>query len=353
MPRPAKGPLAVIRATAPIRVCDVGCWTDTWFARHGAVFNIAVSPLAEATLTVHARASAGPDERVRLHAADLGEPYAVCEPGPPWGPHPLLEAAIAAVEPPRELRLEIELRGGAPPGAGTGTSAAVSVALLGALDALRPRPRTPREIAALAHQVETERLGRQSGIQDAIASACGGLSYIAIDAYPHAAVTAVVPPRHVLAALDERLLLVYLGRSHDSSALHEAVIARLADAGPDAPALEALRRTAAPARDAVLAGDFAALGRAMIECSEAQGRLHPALVGPGAQQAIEIARAHGALGWKVNGAGGDGGSLTLLCRDAAHAGALSGELVAAAPGLRRVEVRVSRGLFVLRSEASG
>ena len=30
---------------------------------------------------------------------------------------------------------------------------------------------------------------------------------------------------------------------------------------------------------------------------------------------IEIAQAHGALGWKVNGAGGDGGSLTILCNE--------------------------------------
>jgi len=31
------------------------------------------------------------------------------------------------------------------------------------------------------------------------------------------------------------------------------------------------------------------------------------------QRIIEIAKEHGALGWKVNGAGGDGGSITLLC----------------------------------------
>jgi len=30
---------------------------------------------------------------------------------------------------------------------------------------------------------------------------------------------------------------------------------------------------------------------------------------------IEIARQHGALGWKVNGAGGEGGSITILCGD--------------------------------------
>ncbi|HLE51418.1 MAG TPA: hypothetical protein VI755_05125, partial [Anaerolineales bacterium] len=46
---------------------------------------------------------------------------------------------------------------------------------------------------------------------------------------------------------------------------------------------------------------------------QAQGRLHPALISPEAQKVIAIAREHGALGWKVNGAGGDGGSITLLC----------------------------------------
>ena len=41
-------------------------------------------------------------------------------------------------------------------------------------------------------------------------------------------------------------------------------------------------------------------------------RGHPALVSAEAQQLIELAQEHGALGWKVNGAGGDGGSLSLL-----------------------------------------
>jgi D-glycero-alpha-D-manno-heptose-7-phosphate kinase len=33
---------------------------------------------------------------------------------------------------------------------------------------------------------------------------------------------------------------------------------------------------------------------------------------------IEIAKAHGAEGWKVNGAGGDGGSLAILCGAQSH-----------------------------------
>ena len=51
----------------------------------------------------------------------------------------------------------------------------------------------------------------------------------------------------------------------------------------------------------------------MIANTEAQGRLHPELIGADASRVIDIAREHGAWGWKVNGAGGEGGSLTLLC----------------------------------------
>jgi len=28
-----------IHSEAPVRICDIGGWTDTWFAQHGAVFN--------------------------------------------------------------------------------------------------------------------------------------------------------------------------------------------------------------------------------------------------------------------------------------------------------------------------
>jgi len=86
----------------------------------------------------------------------------------------------------------------------------------------------------------------------------------------------------------------------------------LEDAGPDAEKLRILRRTPARARDALFAGDFGALGRVMIENTEAQANLHPDLVSRKHQAVIDVARRFGALGWKVNGAGGDGGSVTLL-----------------------------------------
>jgi D-glycero-alpha-D-manno-heptose-7-phosphate kinase len=348
-------PLAVVNSVAPTRVCDNGCWTDTWFAGHGQVFNIAVDPHAEVQVAVWPRGDTPEAERIVLHAENFAERYPVAREAPPWGRHPLLEAAIASMKVPRDLRLEVTIHSEAPAGAGTGTSAAVTVALVGALDALTPGRLSPHEVAAAAQRVETEMLHRQCGIQDQLASAYGGINFIDMLAYPHASVSPIEVPDPVWWELERRLLLVYLGRSHDSSALHETVIRSLENAGPDSPAIVGLRRTASRSRDALHAGDFTALGRAMVESTDGQGRLHPALVGTEARKVIAIARSHGALGWKVNGAGGEGGSITLLCDErSSRRRALVRAIEAADPAFRHVPTRLSRhGLRVWRQPLAG
>ena len=50
----------------------------------------------------------------------------------------------------------------------------------------------------------------------------------------------------------------------------------------------------------------------MIANTEAQRALHPALIGTDASRVIDCLQCSGALGWKVNGAGDEGGSLTIL-----------------------------------------
>jgi D-glycero-alpha-D-manno-heptose-7-phosphate kinase len=356
---PAPQPLVIINSLAPIRICDTGGWTDTWFAQHGSVFNIAVSPFAEVQVAVFPTSESGPG--ITLHAENHDDRYRI-DRSKRWGKHPLLEAAVEYMRVAVNLCLEISLYSQAPSGASTGTSAAVTVALVGALDALRsghlrsgplqpgplqsgqltPGRLTPHEVATAAHRIETELLGQQSGIQDQLASAYGGINYIEMSEYPRASVWPIRVPEATEWELERRLALIYLGKSHRSSELHERVIAGLESAGPDHPPLEDLRRAAARSRDALAAGDFAALGAAMIDNVEAQARLHPDLIGREAARVIEIARAHGALGWKVNGAGGAGGSLTLLCGDRSTAKrALLREIEQEDPGFKNIPIRLS------------
>jgi D-glycero-alpha-D-manno-heptose-7-phosphate kinase len=309
-------PLFIINSIAPIRICDNGGWTDTWFAGHGQILNIGVYPYAEVQIAVYPCEER--ESRIVIYAENYGERYAVV-PEKHWDKHPLLEAAIEYMSLPKDLSFEVTIYSEAPGGASTGTSAAVTVALIGGLDMLTPGRMTPHEVASAAHRIETDLLGLQSGIQDQLCSAYGGINYIEMFQYPHASVSPIQIPNATWWELERRLALIYLGKSHHSSSVHEMVIRSLENAGPDCQQLNDLRNTAARSRDALYADDFSALGAAMIENTQAQSRLHPALISAEAARVIEIAKAHGALGWKVNGAGGDGGSLTILCDSIAQA----------------------------------
>ncbi|NQU45100.1 GHMP kinase [bacterium] len=307
----------VINAVAPIRVCDLGGWTDTWFAGTGAVFNISVYPYAEVQLFVH---ETRPDSepRIIINAENFGDRYQVESHREEYGRHPMLEACIDIMDLPDNLSFEVNLYSEAPAGCSTGTSAAVSVALLGALDLLTPGLRTPHEVAALAHRVETEKLGLQSGIQDQLCSAHGGVCFIEMFQYPLSSVSQIVVPNSVWWELERRLCLVFLGNAHSSSDVHKQVIAGLECHDADKSVLEPLRRAAHSGKNALYVGDFKGLGQAMIDNTEGQKMLHPALVSIDAEAVIDLARRHGAVGWKVNGAGGEGGSLTILFGPESH-----------------------------------
>ncbi len=305
--------IRIINSVAPIRICDNGGWTDTWFAEHGKIFNIGVYPYAEAQIEIFAHDAR--HQRIIIEAENFGDRYELEPDRKGWNKHPLLEAAIEYMTIPNDYSFRVTLFSEAPAGASTGTSAAVTVALIAALDRITPGQRTAHEIAYAAHHIETSMLGLQCGIQDQLCSAYGGINFIEMHKFPHAAVSPIQPSNAVWWELERRLTLIYLGTPHSSSDIHKKVIRDLENAGPECEQLRELRLTAGRSRDAVYAGDFAGLGKAMIDNTDAQERLHKDLVGPDTLRIIEIARAHNALGWKVNGAGGDGGSVTLLCGD--------------------------------------
>lgn len=348
-----QGPIRIISSVAPIRIADFGGWTDTWFAKFGRVLNIAVYPLAQVQMRVFPRDEDRPV--LTIYAENYGERYTLDSVGGTYDRHPLLEAAIDFMAIPPHLALEIDIFSEAPAGASTGTSAAVSVALIGALDLLTPGRLTPHEVARAAHRIETERLHQQCGVQDQLSSAFGGINFIEILDYPHAIVSPVQVPEAVAWELDTRLSLVFLGQSHSSSKVHELVISELENAGPDAEKLRPLRRTPLRARDALCSRDFVAFGRAMIENTEAQANLHPGLVSPQHQAVIEVAKKFDALGWKVNGAGGDGGSVTILGSSKSAASREMLQAIAAeVPGTQSIPIHLaSHGLRVWDSPGDG
>jgi D-glycero-alpha-D-manno-heptose-7-phosphate kinase len=291
-----------IDVSAPVRICDLGGWTDTWFGGPGRVLNVAVRP----GVTVSIRELDGEPGVVVLGVESSSR---------------LAGAAIAMSPPPADRAFEIVVHAAVPPGSGAGTSAAAAVALLVALAEVRGDPWSAHEVARDAHRLEIEHLGLESGVQDQLSAAFGGMNFIEIDAYPDAEVQRL-PDWDELGA---RLSLVFVGHAHDSSSVHREVI-RHVRSRPSS-AFDRLRDAAVAAHDAVLARDLRAFGTAMIDNTEAQRSLHSDLVGVDARRVIVLAASHGALGWKVNGAGGDGGSLTILSPSSKAKGELEAAVV--------------------------
>lgn len=310
---------SAVRATAPVRVADVGGWTDTWFGSPGQVCHVAVGPGVE----VEGRLTPEHPGVVRIVAPDVGLDERI-DPDAPGGAHPLLGHAVGASVDRLELvavpGMELVVRSAVPPGASLGTSAAVVVAILGAVHALLGADLAPADAAVLAHQVEVDRVGRQSGVQDQWAAALGGAGLLAIGPYPEVRHRHLELAASTVAALGERTVTVVFG-PHDSSKVHAEVINHIV--GCSGEAHDRARRTlgrlsslATDAAAALEAGDVAAWAGVLAASTEAQAELHPGLVGPRHRAAIDAARRLGAIGWKVNGAGGDGGSLTVVLGDA-------------------------------------
>ncbi|MEO6988267.1 MAG: GHMP kinase [Aquihabitans sp.] len=329
----------------PVRVADVGGWTDTWFGSPGRVCHLAVGPAVRVVATLEPRppGDLGP---VHLLAPALAVDHHIApsvdggwaDPDP--GVDPLLEHAVGAVLEnallPEHLGIEVTVTSAVPPGASLGTSAAVVVGVLSALDRLvGGGERTPAELAVLAHQVETERAGRESGVQDQWAAAAGGCGLLTIGAYPHATHERIDLAPSTVRELGERLVTVVLG-AHDSSAVHAQVINDVVGCdGEDhertRQALRDLAKLAGEAAAALRSGDVDRWAEALVEATDAQARLHPELVGEAHRRAIDVAKAQGAVGWKVNGAGGAGGSLTCVTGPGRSAHDLIAELRAVDP----------------------
>jgi D-glycero-alpha-D-manno-heptose-7-phosphate kinase len=336
-----KKPLGIFHARAPLRINDIGGWTDTWFTGEGKVLNMAVNPAVEVQVKTYKNEKNRAD-RVLVHADNYGEKFRMIPESPASVPHPLLQFAISSLTIPTDLELEIHINAQVPAGISTGTSASVCVALLGVLDLLTHRGSNVEEIASLAHRVETEKLKQQSGIQDQICAAHGGICFIHIHNYPHSDVEKLKLEKKVWEDLDRRVCLVYLGKPHRSSSVHEKVIALLEAGAPGFEQLDKMKNLAIRARSFLIRGDLEAYGQAMVLNNECQRALYKKLISAEADRISAIARKYRAQGWKVNGAGGQGGSVTVLASaDDGLRRRMLGEVNSLGGGIRTIPVSLS------------
>ena len=169
----------------------------------------------------------------------------------------------------------------------------------------------PYEVARESQALEVEELGLECGVQDQLASAYVGVNYMDVT-YPHARVSPVALSAGTLCELEDRFVLVYTGRSHFSSEMHEKVIAEY-EAGHNRQYFQRLTECGVRGKESLLSGDLEAFAETMNQNWEAQKALHPDITTPEIEALHQAATAAGAIGFKANGAGG-GGTVTILAQ---------------------------------------
>ena len=294
----------VIFSRAPVRICDIGGWTDTWFYPKGAVFNICIDLYSYIRIVpnnLNCINIISENLNLRAEIQDLNEiSYD--------GNLDLVKAAVKRMN--IEKGIDIYIRTEAPPGCGTGTSASVAVALIAALARFSRKNLTPREIAKLAHELEIDELKLESGVQDQYAAAFGGINFMEID-YPSVKASQIKLDNDKICRLENQLILVYLS-SRSSNEMHKAVITNYKNNdATTVNSLEQIKDCAYEMKDAINSESLSLMGKIMNKNWKAQKNLHPSMVNPIIKKIEKLAENHGAIGFKLNGAGG-GGSATIL-----------------------------------------
>jgi D-glycero-alpha-D-manno-heptose-7-phosphate kinase len=191
------------------------------------------------------------------------------------------------------------------PGTGLGSSSAVAVGLVQALATFLGMSLSPAEVAEAASVIEIERLGMPIGRQDQYASAFGGLNTIEFMADGVTVRPLEIAP-DLARELGARLMLFATGRSRNSaSILHQ----QQEDTRANPAVVERLHRLKSLAHEMRQAlfdeklDDFGGL----LDRAWREKRALSANISTGAiDRWYEAARAAGALGGKITGAGGGG-----------------------------------------------
>ncbi len=209
-----------------------------------------------------------------------------------------------------DRRLEISTMGDIPSdGSGLGSSSTVTVGLLNALYLYLGTPHDQATLAREACDIEMNVLGKPIGKQDQYIAAFGGQRFIqfcpdeAVDVAPLA-----VDPG-VLRAFGRRLMLFNTSVSRKA----ESVLAEQSQRTEvNMNALHAMKQLALEARSALQAGDLDRFGCLLHETWMLKRSLASKISSPEIDDFYARARAAGAQGGKITGAGG-GGYLMLFC----------------------------------------
>jgi D-glycero-alpha-D-manno-heptose-7-phosphate kinase len=213
----------------------------------------------------------------------------------------------------REINVDLFLASEIPPGTGLGSSASVCVNVLKTLTSYLHMPLSKHDLAERAFHIARNVLNRHVGKQDEYAAACGGLNFIEFMPDGAVRVQPIDPGPSVITELQNSLMLFFTGSAHHSwNILAEQEKSTAAGDSRPLEALHEIKELAYRMRDALKAGDLPSFAQMLDDAWMAKKRVSTKISNSRIDSLYAIARANGATGGKITGAGG-GGFLLLFC----------------------------------------
>jgi D-glycero-alpha-D-manno-heptose-7-phosphate kinase len=228
--------------------------------------------------------------------------------------HPIVREALRMV-PVEDPHLEIASMADIPAGTGLGSSGSFTTALLRALHAYKRNFVPPRELAEQACQIEIERLGEPVGKQDQYIAAFGGLTCFTFLPDDRVEVEPLRLRPETLADLEDNLVLFFTGFTRAASEILREQDTKTREHDSEMLAnLHFVKELGYRTRRAMEAGDLRAFAEIMEVHWQHKKKRSGAMTNPAIDEYYELARANGALGGKLIGAGG-GGFLMFYAED--------------------------------------
>lgn len=198
-----------------------------------------------------------------------------------------------------------------PAGTGLGSSASVCVNSLQAMAAHLGLPLSKEDLAEKAFYIANSVLGKSVGKQDEYAAVFGGLNFFTFQQDGSVEVEPLKLDPDLLNSLQPKLMLFFTGAAHHSwSILQEQEASTRSGAALES--LHQIKKLAGQMRDALLTGDLDSFGEMLHEGWMSKKNISSRISNSAIDRLYAIARAKGARGGKITGAGG-GGFLLLYC----------------------------------------
>ena len=231
--------------------------------------------------------------------------------------HPIVREALHSLG-ITERNLEITSMADVPAGTGLGSSGSFGTALLKALHRFRNKSITQESLAAAACRIEIDVLKEPVGKQDQYVAAFGGINCYEFRADGSVAVTPLNISDETLEKFEDRVLMFSTGIVRQAPEILKDQDDKTKKRSSEMISnLHQIKQIGYESKTVLEAGKLEDYGKLLHEHWERKRQRSKGISNPQIDHWYEIARANGAIGGKLIGAGG-GGFLMFMADDPKH-----------------------------------